>query len=82
MVMAPDVANLLELRQGGVRSLPLPRCENPEHHLPIPLFPLCRQYANTTRGDRRGLFDALILLTALFTLFAQYPQFKDCGLVG
>jgi hypothetical protein len=31
-----------------------------EHHLPIPLFLLCRQYAYTTRDDRRGLFDALI----------------------
>jgi len=31
-----------------------------EHHLPIPLFPLCRQYAYIIRDDRRGLFDSLI----------------------
>jgi hypothetical protein len=32
----------------------------PEHHLPILLFPLCRQYVYTIRDDRRGYFDALI----------------------
>ena len=31
-----------------------------EHHLPIPLFPLCRQYVYTIRDDRRGLFAALV----------------------
>src|SRR5918994_690568 len=31
-----------------------------EHHLPIPLFPLCRQYVYTICDDRRGLFAALI----------------------
>ena len=31
-----------------------------EHHLPLPLFPLCRQYVYTIRDDRRGLFAALV----------------------
>ena len=34
----------------------------PEHHLLIPLLPLCRQYVYTIRDDRRGYFDALIYL--------------------
>jgi hypothetical protein len=32
----------------------------PEHHLPSPLFPLCRHYAYTTRDRQPGPCDALI----------------------